>query len=206
MLRWLIHVGIILGKIIGKSSNWQHIQRLKTTILGANWLLFRLERIAKCSYFILSTQNIKFHWFVMKIKFLLPIWWYNRDWFPLRNKYFGVFVLNGLIIYLQLVPGSRRSPCKVWGVWATIPPAPGKTWVTCRRPEPWHCLWSSVGIKHTKHAEFKETKIFKSSCFNSLFAKLADRHIRSHAKCANWHKSPYTRDETGNIWKKRKIT
>ena len=27
--------------------------------LGANWHLFRLERIAKCSYSILSTQNIK---------------------------------------------------------------------------------------------------------------------------------------------------
>ena len=33
MLRWLI--GIILGKLISKSSNWQHIQRLKITILGA---------------------------------------------------------------------------------------------------------------------------------------------------------------------------
>ena len=32
------------------------MQRLKITILGANWQLFRLERIAKCSYFILSTQ------------------------------------------------------------------------------------------------------------------------------------------------------
>ena len=30
-------------------------------ILGANWQLFRLERIAKCLYFILFTQNIKFH-------------------------------------------------------------------------------------------------------------------------------------------------
>ena len=95
MLRWLI--GIILGEIICKSSNWQHIQRLKITILGANWQLFRLERIAKCSYFIWSTQNIKFYWFVMKMKkFLLPIWWYNRGLFPLRNKYFGVFVLIGL--------------------------------------------------------------------------------------------------------------
>ena len=88
MLRWLI--GIILGEIICKSSNWQHIQRLKITILGANWQPFRLERIAKCSYFILSTQNIKFYWFVMKIKkFLLPIWWYNRGPFPLGNKYLG---------------------------------------------------------------------------------------------------------------------
>ena len=52
---------IILGEIICESSNWQHIQRLKITILGANWQLFRLERIAKCSYFILSAQNIKFH-------------------------------------------------------------------------------------------------------------------------------------------------
>ena len=50
-----------LGEIICESSNWQHIQRLKITILGANWQLFQLERIAKCSYFILSTQNIKFY-------------------------------------------------------------------------------------------------------------------------------------------------
>ena len=95
MLWWLI--GIILGKIICESSNWQHIQRLKITILGANCQLFRLERIAKCSYFMLSTQNIKFYWFVMKIKkFMLPIWWYNRGLFPLGNEYFGVFILNGL--------------------------------------------------------------------------------------------------------------
>ena len=80
MLWWLI--GINLGEIICESSNWQ---------------LFRVERIAKCSYFILSTQNIKFYWFVMKIKtFLLPIWWYSRGLFPHKNKYFGVFVLNGL--------------------------------------------------------------------------------------------------------------
>ena len=31
MLQWLI--GIILGEIICESSNWQHIQRLKITIL-----------------------------------------------------------------------------------------------------------------------------------------------------------------------------
>ena len=55
MLRWLI--GIILSKIICESSNWQHIQRLKITILGANWQLFRLERIAICSYFLLSVDT-----------------------------------------------------------------------------------------------------------------------------------------------------
>ena len=37
MLRWLI--GIILGEVICESSNWQQIQRLKITILGANWQL-----------------------------------------------------------------------------------------------------------------------------------------------------------------------
>ena len=87
MLRWLI--GIILDEIICESSNWQHIQRFKITILGANWQLFKVERIAKCSYLILSTQT-KFYWFVMKIKkFMLPIWWYNRGLFPLGNKYLG---------------------------------------------------------------------------------------------------------------------
>ena len=69
-----------------------HYSRYKLTT-------FKLERIAKCSYFILSTQNIKFYWFVMKIKKnLLPIWWYNKSSFPLGNKYFGVFVLNGLMV------------------------------------------------------------------------------------------------------------
>ena len=94
-MQWLL--GIILGEIICESSNWQHIQRLKITIPDANWQLFRLQRIAKFSYFILPTQNIKFYWFEMKIKkVMLPIWWYNRGLFPLGNKYFGVFVLNGL--------------------------------------------------------------------------------------------------------------
>ena len=96
-----------LGEIICKSSNWQHtcIQRLEITILGANWQRFRLERIAKCSDFILSTQNIKFYWFVMKIKkCLLPIWWCNRGSFPLGNTYFGVFVLNGLMCIVKFLP------------------------------------------------------------------------------------------------------
>ena len=53
----MAHTGIMLGEIICESSNWQHIQRLKITILCATWQLFRLERIAKCSYYILSTQN-----------------------------------------------------------------------------------------------------------------------------------------------------
>ena len=105
MLRWLI--GIILGEIICESLNWQHIQRWKITIVGANWQLFRLKRIAKCPYFILSTLNVKFYWFVMKIKkILLPIWWYNRGLFPLGNKCFGVFFLNGL----------KFTHCFIW-IW-----------------------------------------------------------------------------------------
>ena len=101
ILRWLI--GIILGEIIYESSNWQHIPRLKITILGANWQLLRLERIAKCSYFILSTQNIKFYWFVKKIKkFMLPIWWYNRGLFPCGNKYLGSSFWMGKYMYYSL--------------------------------------------------------------------------------------------------------
>ena len=42
-------MGIILDEIICESSNWQHIKKLRITILGTNWQLFRLERIAKCS-------------------------------------------------------------------------------------------------------------------------------------------------------------
>ena len=57
MLRWLI--GINLGEIC-ESSNWQRIQRLKITILGANLQLFRLERIAKCLcfYFVYTKQQV----------------------------------------------------------------------------------------------------------------------------------------------------
>ena len=55
MLRWLI--GIILCEIFCESLNWQHIQRLKITTLGANWHLVRLERIAKYSYFICLHKN-----------------------------------------------------------------------------------------------------------------------------------------------------
>ena len=57
----MAHIGIVLGEIICKSPNWQHTQRLKISILGANWQLSRLERIAKYSYSILSTQNIRFY-------------------------------------------------------------------------------------------------------------------------------------------------
>ena len=58
MFQWLI--GIILGEIIYESSIGNIYKDWRS--------LFRLERIAKCSYFILSTQNIKFYWFVMKIR------------------------------------------------------------------------------------------------------------------------------------------
>ena len=124
-----------MQKMICKSSNWQHVQRLKITILDANWQLFRLERIAKCSYFILSTQNIKIDWFVMKIKkFLLPIWWYNRGSFPLGNKYFVVFILTGFKNrsdrhLLRIITSSRatlwHSPVRPNGLW-------------------WPCLWDTI--------------------------------------------------------------
>ena len=52
-----------------------------------------------CQMFIFyCLPKTKFYSFVMrrKKKNLWPIWWYNRGSFPLGNKYFGVFVLNGL--------------------------------------------------------------------------------------------------------------
>jgi len=48
MLRRLM--GIFVGKLICESSTWQQIQSLKITILGANWQVFSIKRIAKCSY------------------------------------------------------------------------------------------------------------------------------------------------------------
>ena len=59
MLRWLI--GIILAEIICESSNWQHIQRLKITILGANWQIFRLEKdrqIMFIFYFVYTKHQV----------------------------------------------------------------------------------------------------------------------------------------------------
>ena len=74
-----------------KLATYMYIQRLKITVLGANWQPFRLERIAKCSYFILSTQNIKFYWFVMNLKkFMLPIWWCNEVYFLLGINIWGI--------------------------------------------------------------------------------------------------------------------
>ena len=73
------------------TSSTVYIQRLKITVLGANWQPFRLERIAKCSYFILSTQNIKFYWFVVNLKkFMLPIWWCNEVYFLLGINIWGI--------------------------------------------------------------------------------------------------------------------
>ena len=58
---------------------------------------FLIGKDCQMVIFYFVYQNIKFYWFVMKMKNLLfPIWWYNRGSFPLGNKYFGVFVLNGL--------------------------------------------------------------------------------------------------------------
>ena len=97
---------------------WQHIQRLKITILGANWQVFRLESIAKCSYFILSTQNIKSYWLVMKIKkFLLLIWWYNRGLFPLGNKYLGSSFWMGWFGICSRVKTLLETSCET--TWKT---------------------------------------------------------------------------------------
>ena len=53
-------------------------------------------------YFVYT--NIKFYWFVMKIKkFMLPIWWYNRDLFPLGNKYLGSSFWMGWGVHWLLI-------------------------------------------------------------------------------------------------------
>ena len=64
-------------------------------MLGANWQLLRLARLAKCPSFTLSTQNIKFTVLLIcneNREFCVA----NLRFFPLKNTYFGVFVLNGL--------------------------------------------------------------------------------------------------------------
>ena len=61
-------------------------------------------------YFILSTQNIEFYWFVMKIKkFILPIWWYNRGLFPLGNKYLG----SSLFVMIWNMKDSCQLHCQL---------------------------------------------------------------------------------------------
>ena len=95
MLRWFI--GIILGKIFYESSNWQHIQRLKITILGAHWQL--LERIAKIMfifYFVYTKHQVSLN--CNENKDISGPWQLDDtieiDFF-LDIKYV-VFILNGL--------------------------------------------------------------------------------------------------------------
>ena len=73
------------------------IQRLKITSLGANCQLFRLERISQMFIFcfvytkhqvlLICNENNEICVANLMIK---------QRFFPLKNKYFGVFVLNGL--------------------------------------------------------------------------------------------------------------
>ena len=52
----------------------------------------------------------------MKInKFMLPIRWYNRGLFPLGNKYFGVFVLNGLRVMSCHSSVDNTLDSQLWG-------------------------------------------------------------------------------------------
>ena len=113
--RWLI--GSILGEIICESSNWQHIQRLKITRRGTSRQLFRLERIARCSIFTLSTQNIRFYWYqLMSLKkFMLRQSDDSRDVdFLLRTRYLGVYRSEWdktvvWIFFLQSAKQGRRA-------------------------------------------------------------------------------------------------
>ena len=83
----MAHRNYFRQKKICESSNWQHIQRLKITILGANWQLLRSERIAKCSYFILSTQNILLICNEDKEIYVANLM--IQGLFPLGNEYLG---------------------------------------------------------------------------------------------------------------------
>ena len=55
MLRWLI--GIILGEIICESSNWQHMQKLKITIPGANCQMFIFYFVYTKHQVLLCNEN-----------------------------------------------------------------------------------------------------------------------------------------------------
>ena len=74
MLRWLI--GITLGEIIGKSSNWQHIQRMKITILGANWATF---------YIANDSQMFIFYFIYLNLRILTSDWIREKAWFQLDS-------------------------------------------------------------------------------------------------------------------------
>ena len=71
-------------------------------------------------YFVYTKHPVK--------TFLLPIWWYNRGLFPLGNKYFGIFVLKGLITSICLVDSfgvnylqtSWTPTCRAWNVTGTL--------------------------------------------------------------------------------------
>ena len=93
------------------NNSFRAVQRLKITILCANWQLFRLERIAKC-YFVYVHKHQVLLICILKIKkLLLPIWWYNRGLFPLGNKIF--WVLRAEWVNTAPRPEEQISPIRL---------------------------------------------------------------------------------------------
>ena len=88
MLQWLI--GIILGKIICKSSNWQHITKIEDHYSRCNiWQVFRLERIAKSFIFHFVYTKHQVLLFCNENKEISVANLMHRDVSPLGNKYLG---------------------------------------------------------------------------------------------------------------------
>ena len=95
MLRWLI--GIILGEIICESSNWQHIQSLKITILGANWqLLDRIGLLNVHVLFCLHNNQVLLILMPNNRHFCCQFGDTIEVYFLFGINNFGVFILNGL--------------------------------------------------------------------------------------------------------------
>ena len=104
-------MGIILGEIICKSSNWQHIQRLNITILGANWQLFKIWKDCQMFifYFVYPKHQV---WLIcnekekkicchfddtIEVHFLLGnklFWGLRSEWDILYLKQNGKFILK----------------------------------------------------------------------------------------------------------------
>ena len=84
---------------------------------------------------------------------MLPIWWYNKGLFPLRNKYFKVFVLNGInrywwwyVLYMYVFP----EVCTFRDKWIAI--NSDHSWSICHFTQRWvqpivcHALNSRITI------------------------------------------------------------
>ena len=128
--------------------NWQQYTKIADHYSRCKLATFLIGK--DCQMFIFYFVNTKHQVLLIcnENRFLLPIWWYNRGLFPLGigNKYFGVFVLNGLMSIALYTFSWSKSFIKhmmcnyfhIWSIhtkeWCTLTffsPSFSTAWIIC---------------------------------------------------------------------------